>query len=146
MKARAGVIVMTIALGLYIVLVGQRAVVMLGTGDPVVIVMGAALIVFPLIAVWGITRELLFGRDAERLGAQLEAEGALPEEDVAVYASGRVRREDGEAVFPKYRGAVEAAPGDWRAWYRLGIVYDAAGDRRRARSAIREAIRLSKRS
>ncbi len=146
MKARVGVIVMTIALGLYIILVGQRAVVMLGTGDPVVVAMGVALIVFPLIAVWGIARELLFGRDAERLGARLEAEGALPEEDVAVYASGRVRREDGEALFPTYRAAVEAAPADWRAWYRLGIVYDAAGDRRRARSAIREAIRLSKRA
>lgn len=146
MKARVGVIVMTIALGLYIILVGQRAVVMLETGDPVVVAMGVALIVFPLIAVWGIARELLFGRDAERLGARLEAEGALPEEDVAVYVSGRVRREDGEALFPTYRAAVEAAPADWRAWYRLGIVYDAAGDRRRARSAIREAIRLSKRA
>lgn len=145
MKTRIGVIVITLAFALYAVLVGQRAWIMLSSGDPVGIAMGIALLVLPVIAIWGIVRELVFGRDAERLGAQLEAEGGLPEEPVAVRASGRVRREDGEALFPAYRSAVEAAPTSWRAWYRLGIVYDAAGDRRRARSAIREAIKLSKR-
>ena len=56
--------------------------------------------------------------------------------------SGRVMREDGDAVFPIYRADVEAHPDDWRAWYRLGLAYDAAGDRRRARAAVRQAIRL----
>ena len=51
-------------------------------------------------------------------------------------------REDADAVFPTYRAAVEANPDDWRAWYRLGLAYDAAGDRRRAREAVRRAIRL----
>ena len=56
--------------------------------------------------------------------------------------SGRVLREDADAVFPAYRADVEAHPDDWRAWYRLGLAYDAAGDRRRARAAVRQAIRL----
>jgi Flp pilus assembly protein TadD len=59
-----------------------------------------------------------------------------------VRPSGRIVREDGDAVFPSYRADVEADPGDWRAWYRLGLAYDASGDRRRAREAVRTAIRL----
>ena len=35
-----------------------------------------------------------------------------------------------------------ASPDDWRAWYRLGLAYDASGDRRRAREAVRRAITL----
>jgi Flp pilus assembly protein TadD len=37
---------------------------------------------------------------------------------------------------------VQEAPDDWRAWYRLAIGYDDARDRKRARSAMREAVRL----
>ena len=53
-----------------------------------------------------------------------------------------VLREDADAVFPRYRDEVTASPDDWRAWYRLGLAYDASGDRRRAREAVRRAITL----
>ncbi len=89
--------------------------------------MGVALIVLPLVAIWGLGRELWFGVRAEQLGRRLEAEDALPQEDVAVAPSGRVVREEADALFPAYRAAVEAAPEDWRAWYRLGLAYDAVG-------------------
>jgi cytochrome c-type biogenesis protein CcmH/NrfG len=135
---------MAALLALYIVLVGQRAWLLLMSGDPVGIAMGAALVVLPLIAAWALGRELWFGVRAQQLGKRLEAEGALPQEEVAVRPSGRVMREDGDAVFPAYRADVEAHPDDWRAWYRLGLAYDAAGDRRRAREAVRAAIRLEK--
>lgn len=141
MSARIGVAVMGIALLLYIVLVGQRAVVLLTTGDPVGIAMGVALIVLPLLAIWALGREMLFGRDAERLGRRLEEEDALPVEQLSTRPSGRVDRTEAEALFPRYRAEVEAAPEDWRTWYRLGLTYDAAGDRRRARESVREAIR-----
>ncbi|HEX5856549.1 MAG TPA: hypothetical protein VFY91_00430 [Microbacterium sp.] len=142
MSARIGVAVMAALLALYIVLVGQRGWLLLVSGDPVGVAMGIALFVLPLIAGWALVRELMFGRSAERLGARLEEDGALPDEVVAVRPSGRVLREEADALFPVYRDAVEDAPEDWRAWYRLGLAYDAAGDRRRARSAIRQAIRL----
>ncbi|KQP68965.1 hypothetical protein ASF40_13545 [Microbacterium sp. Leaf288] len=144
MSARIGVAVMAALLALYIVLVGQRAWLLLVSGDPVGIAMGAALVVLPLIAAWALGRELWFGVRAQQLGKRLEAEDALPQEEVAVRPSGRVMREDGDAVFPAYRAAAEAHPDDWRAWYRLGLAYDAAGDRRRAREAVRAAIRLEK--
>ena len=144
MTARIGVAVMAVLLALYIALVGQRAWLLLVSGDPVGIAMGAALVVLPLVAAWALGRELWFGVRAQQLGKRLEAEGALPKEQVAVRPSGRVMREDGDAVFPAYRADVEAHPDDWRAWYRLGLAYDAAGDRRRAREAVRAAIRLEK--
>lgn len=144
MSARIGVAVMAVLLTLYIVLVGQRAWLLLVSGDAVGVAMGAALVVLPLIAVWALGRELWFGVRAEQLGRRLQAEDALPEESVSVRPSGRVMREDADAVFPAYRAAAEANPDDWRVWYRLGIAYDAAGDRRRAREAVRTAIRLEK--
>lgn len=142
MSARVGVAVMAALLALYIVLVGQRAWILLTSGDPIGVAMGAGLALLPLLAAWGLAREVHFGVRAEQLGRRLEREGALPQDDVAVRPSGRVVRADGDAVFPRYRDEVEARPDDWRAWYRLGLAYDAAGDRRRAREAVRTAIRL----
>lgn len=142
MSARIGVAVMAALLVLYIVLVGQRAWVLLTSGDPVGIGMGVALVVLPAIALWALARELWFGWRAQQLGTRLGAEGGLPADDVALRPSGRVVREDADAVFPTYRADAEANPDDWRAWYRLGLAYDAAGDRRRAREAVRRAIRL----
>ena len=143
MTTRIGVAVMAVLLVLYLVIVGDRAVKFLLTGEPIAIGIGVALIVLPFIGAWALVRELLFGLRAERLGKILESENALPADELPVRPSGRPERGAVDAVFPDYRAAVEAAPEDWRAWYRLGLAYDGAGDRRRARHAIREAIRLS---
>jgi tetratricopeptide (TPR) repeat protein len=142
MSARIGAAVMAVLLGLYIVFVAQRAWLLLVSGQPIGVAMGVALIVLPIIAAWALWRELMFGVRAEQLGRELEKEGALPDDDVALRPSGRVQRADADAAFPAYRADVEAHPDDWRAWYRLGIAYDAAGDRRRAREAIRTAISM----
>ncbi|KTS65634.1 hypothetical protein NS206_04025 [Microbacterium testaceum] len=142
MRVRLAVALMTVLLLLYVFLAGQRAIVLLVSGEPIGVTMGVALIVLPLLALWAIGRELWFGVRAQRLGERLDAEGGLPDEDLPVRPSGRIEREDGDALFPRYRADVEAHPDDWRARYRLGLAYDAAGDRRRAREAIRTAIRL----
>jgi hypothetical protein len=146
MTARIGVAVMTVVLAIYLVLVGQRAWLLVVTGDPIGIAMGLALVILPLIAAWAIGREIWFGARAAALGRRLQDEQALPEEQLATRPSGRVMRADADAVFPVYREAVEAAPSDWRAWYRLGLAYDGSGDRRRARAAVRTAIRLERRA
>ncbi|MFT4219169.1 MAG: hypothetical protein QM611_01440 [Microbacterium sp.] len=142
MSARAGVAVMATLLLLYIVLVGQRAVLLLTSGDGLGVAMGAALVVLPLVAVWALGRELWFGWRAEQLGRRLEAEGAAPDETVRVRPSGRALREDADAAFPAFRADAEQHPDDWRVWFRLGVAYDGAGDRRRAREAVRRAIAL----
>lgn len=142
MSARIGVIVITAALALYVILVGQRAVLLLTSGEPVGIALGVALVVLPVLGVWAIGREIWFGVRAEQLARRLEQEGGVPGDEVGVMPSGRVLREDADALFPRFRREVEENPDDWAAWYRLALAYDAAGDRRRAREAVRRAIRL----
>jgi tetratricopeptide (TPR) repeat protein len=142
MKGRIAALVMAALLVVYLVLVAQRAVLLIGSGSPVGIAMGIALFVLPIIAAWALAREVLFGVRTERLVRILADEGGLPVDDLPHRASGRIERDAADEQFPRYRDEVEAQPESWRAWFRLGLAYDASGDRRRARGALREAIRL----
>lgn len=143
MRNRIAALFMALLLLLYIVLAGQRAVLLFQAGTVLGVVAGCALIVFPLVAIWALWRELWFGWKTEQLVKRLDAEDGLPVE-TAVTASGRPVREIADQDFPRYKAEVEAAPESWRAWFRLGLAYDASGDRRRARWALREAIKLSR--
>lgn len=135
-----GAALMTLLLALYIGLVGQRAVAFVQTGQPIGIGIGVALFVVATIGALLLVLEVRFGVRITRLGARLEREGTTPDDVVPVRPSGRPTREAADELFPRYRDAVEADPEDWRGWYRLGIVYDAAGDRKRARAAMRTAL------
>ncbi|TFB86395.1 hypothetical protein E3O44_11645 [Cryobacterium algoricola] len=144
MKGRIGAGVMAILLAFYLVLVGWRALLFLQSGEPVGIAIGVALLILPVIGVWALVLELTFGTRSARLVRLLEASGELPVETLPIRASGRPVRDAADADFPQYRDAVDAAPEDWKAWFRLGLAYDAAGDRKRARGAIRTAITLER--
>ncbi|AYF96825.1 hypothetical protein [Protaetiibacter intestinalis] len=144
MSMRIGAVVMTVVLGLYLVFAVYYAIVLFGTGDPFAIAIGVALLVLPVLGGGFIAAELVFGIRAERLARRLEAEGALPEEQLPLTPSGRVDRAAADEVFPRYAADAEVHPDDWRAWFRLALAYDAAGDRRRARWATRRAIRLAR--
>lgn len=144
MRAIIGVAIMSVLLVLYFVFAGIRAIGLLNSGTLIPVLMGIAMLVLPLLGVWALARELLFGRQATRLADRLAETGRMPEEPVATRPSGRPERADADAAFPRYRAEVEADPGSWESWMRLGIVYDACGDRKRARGAIREAIALEK--
>ena len=148
MRARVttfgGVIVMSALLLLYMWAAGFQAWLMITTGDPLVVVMGLALIIFPLVGVWALSREIMFGIRSSRLAQRLSDEGEVPLVELPTRPSGRVERGAADAVFPAFAAQVEATPDDWRAWFRLGLAYDASGDRRRARGAIRRAIALAR--
>lgn len=143
MTSKAGAILMAVLLALYVVLVGWRAVQFMATGEPVAVGIGLALIVLPVIAAWALWREISFGLRSQALMRRLEDEGGL-ELEIPVKPSGRPERSAADAAFPAFRDAAEAAPDSWRAWLRLGLAYDAAGDRRRARGAVRRAITLER--
>ncbi len=140
-----GAALMAVLLVLYIVLVGQRAVAFIATGLPIGIGIGVALFVVAVIGAVLLVLELRFGFRITRLGARLEREGGAPADVVDARPSGRPTREAADALFPRFRDAVEQDPSDWRGWYRLGVVYDAAGDRKRARAAMREALTRARR-
>jgi tetratricopeptide (TPR) repeat protein len=143
-RAFGGAALMALLLLLYLVVAVTRAVAFLQSGQPVGVVIGVALLVLPVIGAYLLVRELLFGLRATRLTRRLQGEGALPGDDLPRRASGRVERAAADAAFAQYAEAAEARPDDWRAWLRLGLAYDMAGDRRRARAAVRRAIALNR--
>lgn len=143
MTAKYSAILMAALLAVYVVLVGWRAVQFVSTGEPVGVAMGIALIVLPLIAAWAIWRELAFGIRSQALVKRLDAEGGL-DLGLPLLPSGRPERAAATAAFDGFRADVDAEPASWRAWLRLGLAYDAAGDRRRARQAVRKAIELER--
>jgi tetratricopeptide (TPR) repeat protein len=144
MKGRIAAWSMAVLLALYLVLVVDRSIRLVATGEPVAVGLGAALVILPLIAAWALLRELMFGIRTERLVKDLEAEHALPADELPKRPSGRPDRAAADADFDRYRAEVDAAPTSWRAWFRLGLAYDASGDRRRARAALRRAIALNR--
>lgn len=142
MSTRIGAIVMAAVLALYLVLVGQRAVQFVLTGEPIAIAIGIALVVLPIIGVWALGKELQFGVKSGRLARRLDEAGELPD-DLPVLPSGRIERSAADDAFPAYRAHAEAEPENWRAWFRLALVYKGAGDSRRARMATRRAIQIN---
>ncbi|MFE9750821.1 hypothetical protein ACFYOT_38445 [Saccharothrix saharensis] len=143
MKTRTVAFLITAALAVYFVLLGGRAVVLLGTGDPVGIGLGVGVLVLPLIGAWIAWTNLRFGFTTERMARQLDAEGGLLDtSDLPRRPSGRVDRDAADAWFEQRRADVEARPQDWRAWFLLAQAYDLAGDRGRARETMRKAIDL----
>ena len=135
---------MAVLLVLYMWVAGYQAFVMMSSGNAIVITMGIALVVLPVVGVWALVRELAFGIRSGALIKRLEGEGGLPEDTLPHRPSGRTVREAADEEFPVYAAAVDAEPQSWRAWMRLGLAYDASGDRKRARWAVRQAIACSK--
>jgi len=139
------VAVLVAALACYFVLIGYRGVYLLGQDRWVLKVLGGAVLVLPLIGCWVVAAELRFGLASQRLEHRLRESGevaGLPEP--ARLPSGRLDRRAADAWFDQQRAVVERAPGDWQGWFRLAQAYDLAGDRRRARQALRTAIELSR--
>lgn len=126
----------------YLVLTLNRAVLLLADPQLIAKAIGAAYLVLPIIGAWALVREIMFGAGLERLGRELEAEGGLPVDSLPRTPAGRIVRAAADAEFPAYQAETEASPDDWRSWYRLGLAYDASGDRKRARGAMRRAIAL----
>jgi cytochrome c-type biogenesis protein CcmH/NrfG len=87
--------------------------------------------------------ELRFGLRIEKLGEVLKQENAWPQFPFVLRPSGRPTKESAQDVFAEFRQKVESDERNWRAWFALGLAYDAAGDRPRARKAMRQAISLA---
>lgn len=144
MTTRVAVVVMAALLALYLAFAVRYGLLLIGVGSPIAVAIGVALLVFPVIAAGALAAELVFTVRADRLGKRLEQEGGLPTEQLPLLPSGRIDRAAADEVFPAYQAAVERDPDDWRTWYRLGLAYDASGDRRRARWAMRQSLRRSR--
>ena len=136
--------VLTGALIVYFWLLTSRAVILIGSGEPLAVALGIGVLLLPIIGVVLVVWELRFGWQTQNLARRLAAEDRLYDDsELPRRASGRIEREAADAHFEVIRTEVEAAPDDWRGWYRLAQAYDLSGDRKRARAAMRHAIELS---
>jgi hypothetical protein len=135
------VAVLVAAMAVYFVLIGWRGFYLLGQDKWTLKLLGAAVLVLPLIGIWVVIAELRFGFASQRLAEQMRSAGESMElPDLPRTRSGRVDRAAADAWFGQQRAAVERAPDDWHGWFRLAQAYDLAGDRKRAREALRTAI------
>ena len=142
-QGKALAAIMAALLALYLGLSLQRAWILLSSDVLVSKLLAIGMIILPVIGVWALAREIVFGSRLEGLGRQLEAEGGLPE-DLPRRPSGRIVREAADRDFQHWAQEAEAAPQDWRSWYRLGLAYSASGDTPRARRCMRDAVALSR--
>jgi cytochrome c-type biogenesis protein CcmH/NrfG len=134
---------MCAALVVYLVLLGRAAVLMISSGRPVAIALGGALLILPAIGLWAMIATLRAGLAHQKL-ARLAAEDGM-ELDVSALPrrpSGRIERDAADALFDTVRTELDIDPHDWSRWYRLARAYDYAGDRSRAREAMKKAVEL----
>jgi hypothetical protein len=130
---------------MYIALLGQQGYLFFIQENLVAKTMGVAILALPLVGFWGIFRELKFGLEVEKLGKILESERGWPSFEFSLRPSGRAVKAEALLEFEKYRTEANADPENWRKWFALGLIYDACGDRKRARMAMRRAISTSQR-
>jgi len=142
-SAKVGALVMTALVIMYLALVAERSYALIVSGDSIGIAIGSTMLFLPAIAFWAIFMELRFGLRIEKLGTKLIDEDAWPQFPFELRPSGRPTKASAEAVFDTYREKVVADERNWKVWFALGLAYDAAGDRTRARKSMREAISLA---
>ena len=144
-SAKLGAVVMAALVLMYVALLGQKGYLFLLEANPVAKVIGGSILVIPFVGAWAIYRELRFGLAIEKLGKLLENEGNWPRFRFGVLPSGRANKAEALQEFQEYKDAALADEHNWRKWFALGLIYDACGDRKRARSAMRQAIERSQR-
>jgi cytochrome c-type biogenesis protein CcmH/NrfG len=137
------VALMCLTLLVYLALLGRAAVLMMMSGRAVAVALGGALLAMPAIGLWAMIATLRAGFAHQTLARHAAGDGM--ELDVSALPrrpSGRIERDAADALFATVRAELHSDPGDWRRWYRLARAYDYAGDRGRAREAMKQAVKL----
>ncbi|MEN9911056.1 MAG: hypothetical protein RLZZ441_624, partial [Actinomycetota bacterium] len=109
-----------------------QAALLVASSQPLTLVYGLALFVAPVIGMWSLVRELVFGRQAGRLLSRYTAENGEPQVPV-------INRRDRDAVDALLATPI---PDTWQAALIHGLTLDTVGRRREGRAAVRVAITL----
>lgn len=141
MKNKIAVVLLTALTLLFVVMALWSALAFILADHWIARVIGWCVVGIVVFGVWSLIRELRFGIHTEKLARILDTEGLLPEDNLP-RIRGRIDRDAADQEFEIYRAETEADPTNWRNWFRLGLAYDAAGDRKRARAALRDAITM----
>lgn len=134
---------MCLALLMYLVFLGRIAVLLIRSDSVPAIGMGVALLIMPVIGLWAMIATLRDGFAHQRLSQLIAADGMeLDASSLPRRPSGRIERDAADALFHTVQAELDADPDNWRRWYRLARAYEYAGDRRRAREAMKTAVGL----
>lgn len=141
MTARRWAYVLAAGALAYMVFAMWQAVAFIRSGSVVGAVLGVAVLTLPLLGVWLVWRELQFASSVQVLADELAEAGQLPPE-LERRPSGRPTPAAAQAEFDRCLTEVASSPQDPAAWFAMSLAYDAGGDRKRARAAMRHAVAL----
>lgn len=129
-------------LGIFLWAVSGRVIAMITSGEPIMIALAIAGILIIALVGYAMAREWQLAFTVSAMARVLAERGELPEDTLPRSPGGRIDREAADAAFEQARIVTQQRPEYWGAWYNLAFAYDAAGDRKRARSTLRTAARL----
>jgi hypothetical protein len=130
----------------YVLLSLVRAIQISSYDDVTTVVWQIGIVLIAGISFGLIIREILFGIQMQKLARLMNQEQMLLPDTLSKLPSGRTERSEADARFSMIQLEVEQQPEDWKGWFRLGLAYDEAGDRRRARASMRHSLRLFRQS
>ena len=137
---RNWVVLLSVACFAYACFALWRAWIVIQEGSLVATVFAIAISVIPILGVLLVIREIRFGIVMQQMGRQLASEGGLPRDDLPKEPSGRAQLAAAQIRFEELSSVADLH--QWRDWYRIGIAYEDARDRKRARAAMRMAEKL----
>ena len=120
-----GVAIMSALLALYIVFAAYQAALLVASGQPLTLFYGLALFVAPVIGIWSLVRELVFGRQAGRLLDRYTAENGDPQVPV-------INRRDRAAVDASRLAGLDASDLSGHAHWCRDWKHVRSGDLRQA--------------
>ncbi|UVE95604.1 hypothetical protein [Dietzia sp. B32] len=105
--------------------------------------LGVGIILLTAVGAWATWAIVRNGVELQKISAAAAAEGIEVDlTGMEQRPSGRLRHDAADGLFDRISAEYRAAPDDWRTNYRLARAYDHAGDRTRAREAMKVAIGL----
>jgi putative Mn2+ efflux pump MntP len=146
MKARLTAFLMVAMLVAYFYVLTPRIAFLFDQGTLEFTALAIGVLLLPLLGLWMAYANLKFGFRTEKMGKKLAEEGLLPDvSDLPTRPSGRIERAAADEWFNDRKAELEADQDNWRRWYRLAFAYDIAGDRKRARHTMHQALDLAER-
>lgn len=118
----------------YVLLLGQSAIALLGSGEPLGIALGAVLLFFPALGIYIVWREIRFGTTAERMTNEYRDANGGESVDLVMASI--------PATSQEAMARVEVDPDGWQQWFAAGVHYAQEGDKRQARRSMYHAAHL----